>query len=48
MESDSISRQIVSELSGILGHPAGVGELLVGLGKPPHQHAGIGSGNPLQ
>lgn len=27
---------MVSEVSGMLGHPAGVGELLGGVGKPPH------------
>ena len=32
MESDAISAWIVSELSGILEHPAGVQELLVGGG----------------
>ena len=34
MESDVISEWIVSELSCIVGHPAGVRELFVGLGEP--------------
>lgn len=36
MDSDSVSRLIVSELSWILGHSDGVQELLVGVGKPPY------------
>lgn len=43
--SDSISRNIVSELSWILGHPACILGLLVGVGKAPH--IGIGTQHPL-
>ena len=31
MDSDAISKKIISELSGIVEHPEGVGELLVGV-----------------
>ena len=37
MESDAISRWTVSELSSIVGHPAGVRELL-GVEEPKHQN----------
>lgn len=38
MESDSISREKVSELSWILRHLAGIQELLVGMEEPKHTH----------
>lgn len=41
MKSDAISWQIVSELSCTVGHPAGIGESLVGVG-PSIPHVGIG------
>ena len=38
VESDSISELILSKLRWILRHPAGVQELLVGVGKYTHTH----------
>lgn len=38
MESDTISRWTVSEFNRITGHPAGVGDLLGGLGKSPYTY----------
>lgn len=42
MGSDTISRQIVSELSYVVGHPAGVGEFL-GVGVQRTHTSGVRS-----